>query len=162
MKKILLHYVSVSFLLLLSFTVCGQESINASGKNAGGAGGSVSYSVGQLVYTTNSSSVSGSVAQGVQQPYEISVVLGIQNQGISLLMTVSPNPTTDFVTLKIDNYEFESLSYQLYDLNGKQFITGQTSATETQISTGHLPSAVYFLKITDKTKTIKTFKILKN
>ena len=162
MKKILLHHVSVSFLLLLSFTVSGQESINTSGKNAGGAGGSVSYSVGQLVYTTNSSSVSGSVAQGVQQPYEISVVLGIQNQGISLLMTVSPNPTTDFVTLKIDNYEFESLSYQLYDLNGKQFITGQTTTTETQISTGHLPSAVYFLKITDKNKTIKTFKILKN
>ena len=162
MKKMLLHYVSVSFLLLLSFTVCGQESINASGKNANGTGGSVSYSVGQLVYTTNSSSVSGSVAQGVQQPYEISVVLGVQNSGINLLMTVSPNPTTDFVTLKIDNYEFESLIYQLYDLNGKQFLIGQTSATETQISTGHLPSAVYFLKITDKNKTIKTFKILKN
>lgn len=162
MKKILLQYVTVSFLLLFSFTISGQESINASGQNASGAGGSVSYSIGQLVYTTNSSSSNGSVAQGVQQPYEISVVLGVQYPGIKLIMTVSPNPTTDFVTLKIDNYEFESLTYHLYDLNGKQFLTGQTTTTETQISIGHLPSAVYFLKITDKTKTIKTFKILKN
>ncbi len=161
MKKNLFYYVQVSFLLLLSFTMNGQESINASGQNAVGTGGLVSYSVGQIVYTTNSGT-NGTVAQGVQQPYEISVVLGIENPEINLLMTVSPNPTTDFVTLKIDHYEFESLTYQLYDLNGKQFLTGQTTTTETPISTGHLPSAIYFLKITDKNKTIKTFKILKN
>ena len=161
MKKQVLHYVTASFLLLLSFSVTGQESITASGQNATGTGGSVSYSVGQLVYTTNSSTSNGSVAQGVQQPYEISV-LGIENPAIQLLMTISPNPTTDFVTLKIDNYEFDSLTYQLYDLTEKQFLTGQATATETQISTGHLPSAIYFLKVTDKDKTLKTFKILKN
>lgn len=161
MKKTILQSIVVSFLGLLSFTMLGQESVNASGQNATGSGGSVSYSVGQIVYTTNSGT-NGSVAQGVQQPYEISVVLGIEHLEINLAMTVSPNPTTNFVTLKVANYEFESLTYQLYDLNGKQFFSGQTNTEETQIPIGNLPSAIYFLKVTNKNKVIKTFKILKN
>lgn len=162
MKKRLLQSLTIAFLLFLSFRVNGQESINTSGQNATGTGGSVSYSVGQLVYTTNTSSSNGTVAQGVQQPYEISVVLGIENPEINLLMTVFPNPTNDFVTLRIDNSEINSLTYQLYDLNGKQFLVGEITATEMQISTGNLPSSIYFLNVTDKDKTIKTFKIIKN
>ena len=54
-----------------------QEVISSSGGNVSGSGGSVSYSVGQVVYTTNTGT-NGSVAQGVQQPYEISVVTGIE------------------------------------------------------------------------------------
>ena len=161
MKKTVLQSIALSFLGLLSFTMLGQESVNTSGQNANGTGGSVSYSVGQIAYTTNSGT-NGSVAQGVQQPYEISVVLGIEHPEINLQMTVSPNPTTDFVTLKVADYEFESLTYLLYDLNGKQFFTGQTNTDETQISIGNLPAAIYFLKVTNKNKVIKTFKILKN
>ena len=42
-----------------------QETIPASGGAAIGSGGTSSYSVGQLVYTTNTGS--GTVTQGVQQ-----------------------------------------------------------------------------------------------
>jgi hypothetical protein len=69
------------FLILLSTltfslsTIHAQEAIPAGGGNASGSGGSASYSVGQVVYTTNTGT-NGSAAQGVQQPYEISVVSG--------------------------------------------------------------------------------------
>ena len=159
MKKNLFYYIKIS-LLLFAFTVNGQESINTSGQNATGTGGSASYSLGQVVYTTYSGT-NGSVAQGVQQPYEISVILGIEYTNINLIMTVSPNPTKDLLTLKVDNYEFENLTYQLLDINGKQFLLSQTSAAETQISVASLPSAIYFLKVSDKNKVIKTFKISK-
>ena len=161
MKKIVLQFIAFFLLGLSSFTMMGQESVNTSGQNATGTGGSASYSVGQIVYTTNSGT-NGSVAQGVQQPYEISVVLGIEHPEINLQMTVSPNPTTNSVTLKVANYEFETLSYQLYDITGKQFLIGQTSTNETQILLGDLPSSTYFLKITNQNTIIKTFKILKN
>lgn len=62
-------------LLLLGFgitTAQAQQATTATGGNASGSGGPVAYSVGQVVYTTNTSS-NGSVAQGVQQPYEISI-----------------------------------------------------------------------------------------
>ena len=161
MKQKLLQLIAITFLLLLPIIMVGQQTIDTSGQNATGTGGSVSYSVGQIVYTTNSGT-NGSVAQGVQQPYEISVVLGIEHPEINLQMTVSPNPTTNSVTLKVANYEFETLSYQFYDITGKQFLIGQTSTNETQILLGDLPSSTYFLKITNQNTIIKTFKILKN
>ncbi len=50
-----------------------QESANASGGDATGSGGTVAYSVGQVVYTSNTSS-SGTVDQGVQHAFEIYTV----------------------------------------------------------------------------------------
>ena len=65
------HIIIILLIILSSFRIMAQQAINASGANATGSGGSVSYSVGQVLYTTNSGS-NGSSAQGVQQPYEIS------------------------------------------------------------------------------------------
>ena len=50
-----------------------QEVISASGGDASGGGSSVSCSYGQMVYSINIGT-NGSVAEGVQQPYEISLV----------------------------------------------------------------------------------------
>jgi zinc transporter ZupT len=64
------------FLLLIAFGTMilqAQETIPATGGNVVGSGGSVSHTVGQLLYNTVSGT-NGTVAQGVQQPYEISVV----------------------------------------------------------------------------------------
>jgi hypothetical protein len=65
--------LKLSAILLFGLGLTGlkaQESINAAGGNTTGSGGSASYSVGQVVYTTNTGT-NGSVAQGVQQAYEI-------------------------------------------------------------------------------------------
>ena len=114
--------LKLSALFLLGLGITGlqaQTSINATGGNASGSGGSVSYSVGQVVYTNNTGT-NGSVAQGVQQPYEISVVTAIEEaKGINLSVTAYPNPTTDYLTLSISAFDISNVSYQLYDMNGK-------------------------------------------
>jgi len=138
-----------------------QEAVSTSGGDATGTGGSVSYSVGQIVYTTNTGT-NGSVVQGVQQPFEISVVNAIEEaKSISLNCLAFPNPTTDLLTLKIENYQIENLSYQLYDINGKLLFNKKISSYETSIPMESVPSANYFLKVTDNNKEIKTFKIIK-
>ena len=63
-----------------------QQATTASGGDASGSGGSVAHSVGQTVYTTNTGS-NGSVAQGVEQPYEISITTGLAETGINLIFT---------------------------------------------------------------------------
>jgi hypothetical protein len=142
--------------------VQGQSAIPSTGGNATGTGGSVSYSVGQVVYTTNTGS-NGSVSQGVQQPYEISVVTGIEEAlGISLELLVYPVPATDFVKLKIKNYEVENLRYHLYDNNGSLLQDNKVESSETSIIINNLVPAIYFLKVTDNKKVVKTFKIIKN
>lgn len=94
---------AIVLVLILSIsTTMAQSSVNATGGNASGDGGSASYSVGQVVYTANTGT-NGSVAQGVQQPYEISVVTGIEEaHDIKLSVSVYPNPATDYLTLKAD------------------------------------------------------------
>lgn len=139
-----------------------QQTVSSAGKEVSGTGGTVSYTIGQVVYTTNTGS-NGTVTQGVQQPFEISVVTGIEEaKGISLEISIYPNPATDLIKLKIENYEVENLRYQLYDINGNLLQNNKVEGNETSIVMSNLVSATYFLKVTDKNKVIKTFKVIKN
>jgi len=96
--KIILFAATLFFGIALQSSA--QKNTVASGGNASGSGGSASYAVGQVVYTTNTG-INGSVAQGVQQPYEISTTVGINETTIHLGMSVYPNPTTDYLQLKV-------------------------------------------------------------
>ncbi len=157
--------LKISAVLLLSLGLTGlqaQEAIPASGGNASGSGGSVSYSVGQVVYNTDTGT-NGSIAQGVQQPYEISVVLEIEDsKEINLSIVAYPNPAIDYLTLKADLSVKSDLSYSLYDINGKLLESKKIEANETSIKMNHLAPANYFLKVTGENKEIKSFKIIKN
>lgn len=155
--------LQLSAILLLGLGLTGlqaQESVNATGSNASGSGGSVGYSVGQVVYTTNTGT-NGSVAQGVQQPFEISVVTGIEEaKGIHL--SVYPNPTTDYLTLEVKDFELSDLSYQMYDMSGKLLQNTNITVYQTSIAMSNLVPATYFVKVTRANKEVKTFKIIKN
>jgi hypothetical protein len=154
----------ITTLLLLGFALSGlhaQEAIPATGGDASGSGGSASYSVGQVVYTTNTGT-NGSLAQGVQQPYEISVVSGIKEAiDIALLCSAYPNPTTDFLTLKVENYSFENLRYHLYDIQGKLMESKILTSDETSIEMNRFTPATYLLIVIHNNIEVKTFRIIK-
>ena len=154
--------ISAIFLLGLGLTgLQAQESVNTAGGNASGSGGSASYSVGQVAYQTNTGT-NGFVAEGVQQPYEISVVSAINETiGINLSVSAYPNPTTENLILIIDEFALSNVSYQLYDINGKVLHNKRITSDKTSIAMGNLMSATYFVKITQDNKEVKTFKIIK-
>jgi len=140
-----------------------QTTVPASGGNASGSGGTTSYSVGQMVYITNTSVSNGTVTHGVQQPYEISVVTGLEEaKGINLTVSAYPNPATDYLTLSVDNVEVSKLSYQLLDLSGKLLETKKLDGNQTIIVTGNLIPATYLVKVTEGNKEVRIFKIIKN
>jgi len=158
--------LSAIFLLAIGLTsLKAQEAITAIGGNASGSGGSASYSIGQVVYTTNTGA-GGSISQGVQQPYEISVVSGIEEIGINRSYTLYPNPTTENVVLNIDasfsveTQNFASLQYTLSDINGKQIQQQSITDKQTIIPMEQLPAGTYFVTIVAITQ-FKTFKIIK-
>ena len=155
--------VKLSILFLgLGLTAHAQQAITTAGGNTNSSAGSVSYSVGQIVCKTQIGS-SGSVAQGVQQPFEISVVLGLDEaQGINLVLSAYPNPATDYVILKVENYKTENLTYHLYDIGGKLIESRKIISITETICMENLPSTIYFLKVTNNNTEVKTFKIIKN
>lgn len=154
--------LSALLLLFLGLTrLKAQQATTASGGNASGTGGSLSFSVGEVVYTTNASA-SGSMAQGVQQSYEISVVTGLDLLDVQLDLSVYPNPICEFLTLQVDKNGIENLMYQLSDINGKILESKKIAAITNIISMEHYANAIYFLKVTQNQRDIKTFKIIKN
>lgn len=147
--------------LLWAGFVQAQESSTTSGGDATGSGGTVAYTIGQVVYNTNSGS-NGSVAQGVQHAYEIYTV-GIKETELNISLTVFPNPTTENLTLQMSDYNNEKLSYQLFDMQGKQLGVGQITAQQTQINMDGLLSATYFIHVVNQeNKELQSFKIIKN
>jgi len=138
-----------------------QSTNLASGGNASGNGGTASYSVGQIFYSTISGA-NGIVAQGVQQPFEISVVTAIpKSEYINLECLVYPNPTMGAVRLVIESDEYENLKFRLYDINGMLLQDKRVESRETEISMENLTSSVYFLKVIKNNKEVKVFKIVK-
>ena len=146
----------------LGLTAQAQQATTAAGGDASGSGGTIAYSVGQIVYTTNTGTT-GSVAQGVQQAYEISVVTGIKNETKNnMSLVVFPNPTTSFLNLQIADLKKEQLTYQITDAIGKLIIENKITESSTKINMNAQAEAIYFLNVLENNQTVKTFKIIKN
>lgn len=163
------HLMKVTTVLLcisnLFFSVVianGQNGIITTGGDLTGDGGSISFSTGQVVFTTQSG-VNGSVAAGLQQAYEISVITEAEDtKEILLSCSIYPNPTTTFLFLQINALKYNDLVYQLYDSNGRLLETREVVAKKTTISMSEYISAIYFLKVITRRGNVKTFKIIKH
>ena len=154
--------IIISFLLGLSSTFLpAQQTIPATGGNGTNSSGTINYTVGQIGYSSVSNS-QGSVDQGVQHAYEISVIDGLaEYESINLVVSTYPNPTIDFLHLQIENYNQYELHYQLLDLAGKVIRTQKVQYSVTRISMESLAASTYFLRILKDNTSIKTFKIIK-
>lgn len=152
--------------LLIAFCFFGSEviglsqtAIPATGMNAAGEGGTVSYSVGQVVYLTITET-SASVSQGVQQPYEI--LTTEQEEGVTLVCSVYPNPFKDLLILKVENHEYKNLTCYLFNTNGILLENKRITSNETRIEMRNTIPGTYFLEVCSSGKKIKTFKIIKH
>lgn len=155
-------YFLIFLITIISFAKSySQESVTVSGSTATGTGGSSSYSVGQITYTSQTSS-GGLITLGVQQPYEI-VTLGKDDfAAINLVISAYPNPTRDLLNLVISDDKWNNLSYQLFDMNGRTLSDlKKITASETSMSMQELQQGIYFLAVNNGNKTIKIFKIIK-
>ncbi|WP_162623257.1 T9SS type A sorting domain-containing protein [Confluentibacter sediminis] len=144
-----------------------MSNTNATGNDALGRSGSVSYSIGQVFFTYVGESVYN-VAQGVQHSNlaedsgeNINNPQDIINAEISI--SVYPNPTTDFVNLSMKGVDLQNgqNTYQLFSYQGKLIQQQTIEDDKTQISLSHLSSSMYLLQVFVKNKIWKTFKILK-
>ena len=77
---------------------------------------------------------------------------GINEEGNSSLLTLSPNPATD--ELRIQNAELRIKNIEIYNLLGEKRLTlNPTSNGEgLRVDVSSLPAGIYFVKVrTDKT-----------
>jgi hypothetical protein len=138
-----------------------QETVPATGGTATGSGGSITYTVGQMAWHMVPGS-NGTILEGVQQPYEISVETSIEmTEYIDLVCTVYPNPTRGAIKLIVTTADFKNLKFQLYDINGSVLLEKQIRDEETEIPMDNLFSSVCFLRVIQGNREVKVFKIVK-
>ncbi len=165
MRKIRINLI---VLLLFRFCLAGvqaQETIPIAGGDASGTEGSISYTVGQLVFSTVKAP-DGTVIQGVQQPYVIAITKGSDNAlkyGIECM--VYPNPVKDRLILRVESnvlIPFINLSYRLYTIDGILIQMNRISDAETVIPMNNLAMSTYILQVFNDKNALVEFTIIKN
>ncbi|MEX2485404.1 MAG: T9SS type A sorting domain-containing protein [Brumimicrobium sp.] len=136
-----------------------QEAIPATGGDASGSNGTLSYSIGQVVYTAGSSST-GSINQGVQQPYDISTN-SIEEESDDISLSIFPNPTKDVLKLTFDKTDISEYKYELYNSQGKLIKQEDINANQVNIPMQNLDAATYFLKVKSSSQIVKSFRVVK-
>jgi hypothetical protein len=147
--------------LTLTISLQAQVASTTCGGEGTGDGGSLSYTVGLVSYSSGSAN-NESITEGIQQPWEVYTVTGINTNEINLNILTYPNPVNSVLQLMVEEEKYEGLIFQLFDLDGKLLKYDKIVNSQTQIDLDGLPASTYLIKIIQNNNPIKTFKIIKN
>lgn len=136
------------------------EVINAGGGYHENTEGSITFSIGEVIIETLADG-NLVLTQGFNQANVTVTAIG-EIPGLDYELLAYPNPTKNFVILKIGRAKLTNLKYYLYDLNGKMIDMKVIKSNETTIPFHFLVPSTYFLKIVDNQMEVKIFKIIKS
>lgn len=159
MKRTSIHCF---FLILFTFSVSllnAQSAVLATGTNALGGNGSVSYSVGQTAYQYKGPN--SQVLEGVQQAYEITTLSTNETVTAQEGILLYPNPTRDYLYIDFTSAPYKGSEYQLFDAQGKMIKKDVISQSKSELDLSSLPSAVYIIRLNQNGGNLKTFKVIK-
>lgn len=156
MKNVIIFVLCSVFCNVLS----SQENIISTGKLVSSQLGSVNYSIGQVFTKTNTSG-GITIYEGVQNMFDNSILSSLDVELVTLEMLVYPNPSSDFVVLSLETKDFNSLSFSIYDVQGKLLIANSVLMNKTNIDISNLSVGAYFLKVNYGGLTIKSFQLIK-
>ncbi|MGU3374428.1 T9SS type A sorting domain-containing protein [Chryseobacterium sp. M5A1_1a] len=157
MKRIFIYCLTLP-LFSLSF-LHAQSSVLATGIDASGGNGSVSYSIGQTAYLYKGTG--DQILEGVQQPYEI-IALATRETSSNLEgILIYPNPFKDILYLDFTTENYKGAEYHLFDIQGKLIKKDMIVESKSELNFSSLPSAMYIIRINQHGGNLKTFKIIK-
>ena len=139
------------------FTGFAQVSVVSGGGNILTSSGSVSYTIGQIEYT----SIPGLFVVlylGVQQVYDPYMVSVDETTDISIW----PNPVSTTLNIEVKSIKNLGFLYQLYTIDGKLLLSKQSSDNRTSINVMNYAQATYVLMVQYANKKTLKFKIIKN
>lgn len=160
MKKISLIHV----LLILGCMACvanlsAQSNLGAGGASTTTASGSISFSVGQVAYTT-SANANGSAARGVQQSYpELEIRVPEQADAFDFILYPNPNRGTAF--LHLPEARFAAYTLHIHDLGGRQVAVQTLSGGVSQLDLSTFASGAYTAQLYAENAYLAHFIIMK-
>lgn len=143
-----------------------MNTINTSGNDISGNTGSVAYSIGQVFFSYidgNTYQIAEGIQQGNLENNSNNEDTDIPEDDLyNTNALIYPNPTTNFVNLITEGFNFNSPnSYQLYNYQGKLIKQSLIQNQNSIIDLSNLSSSIYILQVFAEEKLLKTFKIVK-
>ena len=157
MKRTIGLFTALCVLAVMSAQA--QSAIVPTGGTASGNGGTVTYTVGQIAVQTNSNGTT-SISEGVQQPFEISVVGVDEHPDITLTAKLYPNPTLSTCNLQCESWQNMD-EVRIYDANGKYLFRKKIEGSLTEMDFSSYAPGIYFVNVYSDKQTLKTFKVVK-
>ena len=143
------------------FLLNAQESFPSGGGNINGNMVKVSYTFGQMFYTTFEYDTV-SISEGVQQAYEIYQYAATEEyENIKMVYSLYPNPSIGLLYLEVENFTSDNFEYEIYDNNAQLIKREKIVSNETIIDLSANPAGIYFVRLTKNTQDAKIFKIVK-
>lgn len=147
--------------LILAVSPCAlsaQQDVVSSGGNASGATGSISYSIGQVAYS-NASNNSGSINEGVQQPYEITPIF-VNESWREIAVELYPNPTRNNLLIRMPEF-IPGITLQIFTMNGALIEERPMLSQQTMLNAEQWAASTYIVKLSDKTGNFSEYKLIK-
>lgn len=159
MKKLLLLFL-LSFSISINAQTISPEVIATSGDYYTSSSVSLSWTLGEMIVETFSSS-SIILTQGFQQPY-YSLVSIVENTNQELDIEFFPNPVIDFFTIRINSEPDTEVIIEIIDIQGKLLFTTQTHEKLTKIDLSNYSGNIYILSIQNtENEQYSIYKIIK-
>lgn len=153
-------YLLAFSLLCVLQTTAQQQIIGNSGGNIRSEYGSLSWTIGEPVIKT----IKGNncfLTQGFHQSNLIITEIE-DSPSLSYKINAYPNPVSTTLIIHIDNPNIPNMSFSIISSSGSVVKSGQIYDFNTSVPVQELVASIYFLKIYDKNKSVKTFKIVKH
>lgn len=149
----------IYFLVFWSYQANAQQLVGSSGNSIQSEEGALSWTLGEPV----SFALMGddySLTQGFQQS---SIIITEVKNPIEVVykIKVYPNPVLSVLTIQTVEFDLSDIAFKLFDSMGRVVRNGEILASNTQVSMEHLVPSVYYLKIYNGYKELKTFKVIK-
>lgn len=147
--------------LLISPLTWGQQNTIAAMAEAKTAEGSVSFTVGQVVY---SSYMAGDVVvtEGVQQVWQLQPTrTGLADIKHTMQVCVFPNPASDYVYLTSKGAVNANYRYTIIDANGQSKQSGSFIEFPYKLNLTALSGSMYMVSVYRGNELITTFRLIK-
>jgi len=97
--------------------------------------------------------------QGIWR-FDLSILSGINKQNINNYTTIYPNPTSDILNIKSTNLKANS-NIEITNAYGQVVLSEKGTTGNAKVNMQHLPSGIYFAKITNANGVVEINKVVK-
>lgn len=159
MKKHLLTIAAFALIGAVRAQTVMPQVVSSSGGSGQNAQGSLDWTIGEPVTSTVTDGTS-TLTQGFQQPTLLIATAQTDLNELTQLV-VYPNPTADYVTLKLNKYDNNQYTYKVHDISGKIVLEGKASTNNANVSFHGLASGQYTLSLIDNQLKSQNISIIK-